>query len=113
MSNSTTFRPESVRFLGADVNVGIRARHSDFLPYVRLEPQRVADWLAHLGAVEVRRFDLPGIDAVNYLLLGGLGDGGTASLRFDPQGKAVAQQLLDMPVLVPPDIAGHPGIRPA
>jgi hypothetical protein len=30
-----------------------------------------------------------------------LGEGGTASLRFDPQGKAVAQQLLDMEIDVP------------
>ncbi len=30
-----------------------------------------------------------------------------ASLRIDPQGKAFAQQLLDLPVAVTPDIAAR------
>jgi hypothetical protein len=34
-----------------------------------------------------------------------LGGGGIASLRIDPQGKAMAQQLLDMPIPVPAEIA--------
>jgi hypothetical protein len=55
---------------------------------------------------------VPGIYAVNFLLLGGLGSGGTASLRFDPPGKAVAQQLLDMEIEIPATLDGHPGLRP-
>lgn len=98
---------------GGDVNVGIRARHPDFWPVLlrELTAERVAEYLSHLGAVEVRRYELAGIHAVNFLLVGGLGAGGTASLRFDPQGKAVAQQLIDMEVPVPAVMAGHPAIR--
>ena len=96
---------------GADVNIGIRARHPEFLPFVRIPPEVVGEWLSHLGSTSVERFDLPGIDAVNYLLHGGLGSGGTASLRFDPQGKAIAQQLLDMPVTVPPTVRDHPAFH--
>jgi hypothetical protein len=98
---------------GADVNIGIRARHPDFYPTLlrELTAERVARHLAHLGASDVERFELPGIDAVNFLLTGGLGAGGTASLRFDPQGKAVAQQLLDMKIEVPTELAGHPALR--
>jgi hypothetical protein len=59
----------------------------------------------------VRRYELAGIHAVNFLLVGGLGAGGTASLRFDPQGKAVAQQVLDMEVAVPAEMADHPALR--
>ena len=99
---------------GSDVNVGIRARHPDFWPVLlrELTAERIADHLAHLEAVEVRRFELAGIHAVNFLLVGGLGAGGTASLRFDPQGKAVAQQLLDIEVAVPTAMSDHPALRP-
>jgi hypothetical protein len=98
---------------GADVNIGIRARHPDLWPVLlgELTTDRVGAHLAHLGASEVLRYELPGIQAVNFLLRGGLGAGGTASLRFDPQGKAVAQQLLDMEVAVPEELARHPAIR--
>jgi Acyclic terpene utilisation family protein AtuA len=98
---------------GADVNIGIRARHVDFYPALlrELSAERVAEHLAHLGSTEVVRYDLPGIHAVNFLLRSGLGAGGTASLRFDPQGKAVAQQLLDMEVEIPADLAGHPAMK--
>jgi hypothetical protein len=98
---------------GADVNVGLRARHPDFLPLLlgQVTEDAVSGWLAHLGARSVERYELPGLGAVNFLLRGGLGAGGTASLRFDPQGKAVAQQLLDMPVRLPADLAGHAALR--
>jgi hypothetical protein len=88
---------------GADVNVGVRARSPELWPVLltELTAERVGAYLAHLGASSVARFELPGIHAVNFLLRDGLGEGGTASLRFDPQGKAVAQQLLDMEIDVP------------
>lgn len=98
---------------GADVNIGIRARHPDFVPLLgQLTSDVVARWLSHLGAEQVDRYELPGIDAVNFLLRGGLGSGGTASLRFDPQGKAIAQQLLDIPIGVPEHLSRHPALKP-
>lgn len=99
---------------GADVNVGIRARHPDFWPVITREvtADRVAGHLAHLGPSDVRRYELEGVQAVNFVLVDGLGSGGTASLRFDPQGKAVAQQLLDMEIDVPEHLAHHPSLRP-
>jgi hypothetical protein len=98
---------------GADVNIGVRSRHPDFYDVLRREvtAERVAGHLAHLGAAKVLRYALPGIHALNFLLVGGLGAGGTASLRFDPQGKAVAQQLLDMEIEVPETLASHPAMR--
>ncbi|MFP3883124.1 MAG: acyclic terpene utilization AtuA family protein [Actinomycetota bacterium] len=98
---------------GADVNIGIRARHADFLPVIlrELTAERVEEHLAHLGASSVTRYELPGIHAINFLLEGGLGAGGTASLRFDPQGKAVAQQLLDMEIDLPLGLKDHPELR--
>jgi hypothetical protein len=98
---------------GADVNIGIRARHPELYPVLlrELGADRVGAYLSHLGATGVQRYELPGIQAVNFLLTGGLGAGGTASLRFDPQGKAVAQQLLDMDIDIPTNLADHPALR--
>ena len=98
---------------GGDVNVGVRARHPDFWPLMvsSLSADRVGRHLAHLEARSIERYPVPGINAVNLVLRGGLDAGGTASLRFDPQGKAVAQQLLDMPIALPISKLEHPGLR--
>lgn len=97
---------------GDSVNIGIAARHPEFEPIIHAQvtAARVAEYLAHFGATHVDRYVLPGSHAVNFLLHQGLGGGGTASLRIDPQGKAAAQQLLDMPVAVPAALLAHPAI---
>jgi len=97
---------------GADANIGVRARHPDFLPllHAELTVARVADWLAHRVEGPVSRFEVPGVHAFNFVLRDALAGGGISSLRFDPQGKAYAQQLLDMPVRVPTRWLTHPSL---
>jgi hypothetical protein len=97
---------------GADSNIGVRARHPDFLRLLRdqLSAQAVAEWFTHRIDGAVERYDVPGIQALNFVLRNALGGGGIASLRFDPQGKAYAQQLLDMPMQVPAAWLAHPAI---
>jgi Acyclic terpene utilisation family protein AtuA len=84
-------------------NVGIIARRPEYLPYIRsaLTPEAVANVYAHYLQGAVERFDLPGVNALNFVLHDVLGGGGTASLRSDPQGKAYAQMLLEYPIPVP------------
>jgi hypothetical protein len=55
----------------------------------------------------VQRWDVPGINGLNFLLKNSLGGGGMASLRIDPQGKAYAQQLLEVTIFVPQHIANQ------
>ncbi|BAL24814.1 acyclic terpene utilization AtuA family protein [Azoarcus sp. KH32C] len=88
---------------GNDSNIGIIARRPEFLPVLRreLSAERVAAFFAHYLTGEVRRWELPGIHALNFLLAGALGGGGIASLRYDPQGKSWAQMLMDLPIRVP------------
>jgi hypothetical protein len=102
---------------GNDANVGIIARKPDYLPYIRaaLSEAAVADYFAQLwdGSYSrpaehpVTRYEVPGIDGLNFLLKSALRGGGIASLRNDPQGKALAQMLLDFPVPVPEGLALH------
>jgi hypothetical protein len=88
---------------GDRVNIGIIARRPEYLPAIAaaLTPDAVREHLIHLVHGEVERFDWPGLHAFNFVLQGALDGGGTASLRYDPQGKSYAQILMDMPVPVP------------
>ncbi|AKA85690.1 Terpene utilization protein AtuA [Pseudomonas synxantha] len=95
---------------GNHSNIGVIARHPDYLPWIAeaLTPEVIVDWLGHVldpvhGRVE--RWYLPGSHSLNFLLENALGGGGIASLRIDPQGKAFAQQLLEIPIAVPQHIA--------
>jgi hypothetical protein len=88
---------------GDIANIGVLARKPEFVAALRrgLTPAAVAGYLAHFAKGKVERFEWPGLNAFNFLLHQGLGGGGIASLRHDPQGKAMAQILMDMPVEAP------------
>ncbi len=88
---------------GDTSNIGVIARRPELLSHLRaqLTPDRVAAYLAHLVKGKVTRYDLPGIDALNFVCEQALDGGGMASLRNDPLGKGMAQVLLAMPVRVP------------
>ncbi|MEQ1081534.1 DUF1446 domain-containing protein [Acinetobacter seifertii] len=91
---------------GNHSNIGVIARKAEYLPWIReaLTEQTVESYMQHVLDAEkgrVFRYELPGLNALNFILENALGGGGVASLRIDPQGKAFAQQLLDMPVKVP------------
>ncbi len=90
-------------------NLGVLARKPEYLPIIRasLNTETVRAYMAHVldGAnSDVFCFELPGLNAMNFFLTNALGGGGMASLRIDPQGKALGQQLLDMPVQIPADL---------
>jgi hypothetical protein len=89
---------------GNHANIGVRARSPELLQTVidQVTPERVAELFGEFLEGPVRRWSLPGIDAVNLVLEDVLGGrGGTSSLRFDPQGKSYGAMLLAMPVEIP------------
>jgi len=88
---------------GNDANIGIVARQPRYVAALResLTPPRIAAFFAHYRPASVTRWELPGFHAFNFLLKDVLGGGGIASLRYDPQGKAYAQMLMDLPVRIP------------
>lgn len=99
---------------GNHANIGVIARQPEYLPYINaaLTEDAVANYMQHVldpDTGSVSRWSLPGMNAYNFLLKNALGGGGIASLRIDPQGKAFAQQLLDMPIPVSQTIADEVG----
>ena len=85
---------------GDTCNVGVIAhRESDYPILIReVTAARVK---AHFGEMvhgEVERFELPNLGALNFLLHGALGGGGTVSLKTDAQGKTLSTALLRMEI---------------
>ncbi|XP_072352103.1 uncharacterized protein lratb.1 [Scyliorhinus torazame] len=96
---------------GNSVNIGVIARHPLYYPYLRkaVTAQAVEEYFKHLIQKDsdrrmVTRFNLPGIQGLNFVLKDSLGGGGIASLRSDPQGKAYGQMLLDLRLNRLPDL---------
>ena len=96
---------------GDAFNVGVIARRPDLMPWIRkaLKPQAVQAFFAHEfeGAVapQVKRYELPGLGALNLHLIQSLGGGQFSSLRLDALAKGKAQQLLDMEIPLPAALA--------
>ncbi len=87
---------------GDTSNIGVIARHPDLLPVLRqqLTPLAVGAYLAHFVKGKVTRYDVPGVNAFNFVCEQALDGGGMASLRNDPLGKGMGQILLSMPIKV-------------
>ena len=99
---------------GNKANIGIIARHPDFVPWIAaaLTADAVAGYFDHFLApgAAVERFYMPGPRAFNFLLHDVLGGGGVASLRADPQGKGYAQLLLAEEIALPRSLAQAHGL---
>ncbi len=83
--------------------IGVLARQPAFLPLLQaqLTADAVRRYLGHFVHGRAERYDWPGLGGFNFVLHEALGGGGTASLRHDPQGKLMAQILMDFPIAVP------------
>jgi hypothetical protein len=88
---------------GDTANVGVIARKSAFYPLLvrELTADRVAAHFTGMITRGVERFELPNLHALNFLLHGALGGGGTVSLKTDAQGKTLSTALLRMEIEVP------------
>jgi hypothetical protein len=58
--------------------------------------------LTPLDCAEVTRYELPNIQAFNFVIERALGGGASQSLRLDTQGKALASALLELKIPAPP-----------
>ncbi|HTS64038.1 MAG TPA: hypothetical protein VMH28_18570 [Candidatus Acidoferrales bacterium] len=85
---------------GDTCNIGVIAiDEKDYPVLVReVTVERVKRHFGELVRGEVERFELPNLGALNFLLHGSLGGGGTVSLRTDAQGKTFGAALLGMEI---------------
>ena len=91
---------------GDTANVGLIALDPEYYPVLKREVT-VARVARHFkGMVSgVERFELPNLNALNFLLHGALGGGGTISLKTDAQGKVYSTALLRLEIPVPPALS--------
>jgi hypothetical protein len=64
----------------------------------KVTAEAVKEHFKHIVQGEVRRYELPGIQALNFVMYGALGGGVTRSLAIDKHGKALSSFLLDMDI---------------
>lgn len=92
---------------GDTANVGVIVYDPDHYELLRsrLTPERVKQHFGSMVLGPVERYELPKLGALNFLLHGALGGGGTMSLMNDAQGKVFSTALLRMEIEVPEDVA--------
>ena len=99
---------------GDTANVGVIALRPEWFPVLQLflTRERVARHFAGSITGTVERFELPNLGAVNFLLHGALGGGGTLSLKTDAQGKVFSTAMLRLVLDVPDSIADRYHLPP-
>lgn len=91
---------------GDTANVGLIALDPAWYSVLVKEVTRARVARHFKGMVSgVERFELPNLNALNFLLHGALDGGGTISLKTDAQGKVYSTALLRMEIPVPPAVA--------
>jgi hypothetical protein len=91
---------------GNTANVGLIALEPELYPILASEVTSARVARHFRGMVSgVERFELPNLNALNFLLHDALDGGGTISLKTDAQGKVYSTALLRMEIPVPPAIA--------
>jgi hypothetical protein len=85
---------------GDTANVGLIALKDEYYPILVREvtAERVKQHFGEMVKGNVERFELPNLKALNFLLNGSLGGGGTLSLMTDAQGKTFSTALLRMEI---------------
>jgi hypothetical protein len=91
---------------GNHVNIGVLAYAEAGFLWLRQEltVERVADFFSGLGATSVERFELPRVQALNFVLYNALAGGASESLRIDTQGKLLGTAILELSLPAPENL---------
>jgi hypothetical protein len=87
-------------------NISVIAYRPEFyeLLVAQVTEARVAALFAHRHPRAVRRYLLPRLAAMNFVIDGALDGGVNGSLNLDTHGKALAFLLLELPIELPPSL---------
>lgn len=89
---------------GGNANVGLWARDDAAYGWLAgwLTVERFRELLPEAAGLAIRRYELPNLRALNFVVVGLLGAGVAASTRPDPQAKGLGEyvrsRLADIPV---------------
>jgi hypothetical protein len=88
---------------GGDANVGFWTRTDAEFAWLRgyLTAERFRELLTEAADLEVRRYELANLRALNFVVVGLLGEGVASSTRPDPQAKGLGEYLRSRHVDVP------------
>ena len=100
---------------GDTANVGVIALEPRWYDVLNrfVTRERVAEHFRGMIGGGVDRFELPNLNALNFLLHGALDGGGTLSLKTDAQGKVYSTALLRIILDVPDADAKRLGLPAA
>ncbi len=84
-------------------NIGVVANDAAAYEWLKswLTESAVAQFLQPMGVGRVRRYDLPLLRALNFVVEHALAGGASRSLRLDTQGKALGVILLELKLPAP------------
>src|SRR5262245_42045149 len=88
---------------GDSANIAVFGRSPAAYVWLRenLTAANLEEYFRPLGVSRVIRYDVPNLEALNFVLSHALGGGGSRSLRIDAQGKTLGMALLEMSVKAP------------
>ena len=80
---------------GGNANVGLWARSDAGYAWLAaaLTPERFRELIPEARGLDVRRYELPNLRALNFVVVGLLGEGVASSTRLDPQAKSLGEYL--------------------
>jgi len=85
---------------GDAANIGLIAYKKEDYTIIKeqVTAEKVKEYFEGICFGKVERYELPNINALNFILHETLGGGGTVSLKLDAQGKTLASALLKMKI---------------
>ena len=88
---------------GNSCNVGVIARKPEYYPILveQVTADRVREHFRGWVRGPVTRYEMPAIQALNFVMEDALGGGATASLRADNEGKTMGGAMLRLLVDLP------------
>lgn len=98
---------------GGNANVGLWARSDAGYAWLAdwLTVERMKELVPEAASLEIRRYELPNLRAVNFVICGLLGEGVSSSVRFDPQAKSLGEyvrsRLVELPESLLVDVPDH------
>ncbi len=99
---------------GGNANVGIWARSDAAYAWLAeyLTVDRFRELVSEARGLEVQRYELPNLRALNFVVAGLLGEGVSSSTRTDPQAKSLGEylraKLVDLPAALLADAPARP-----